>query len=107
MEYLGVMAFVLVMFHMGLPDDVKRLKKQIKRIISKRKKGVDFVMSSIIKELEGKRCKITLYDNIEEITCNVLQVDEQWIKAIKVDRQGKESTVILRIEDIERVKIIE
>ncbi|SHH81552.1 hypothetical protein [Clostridium grantii] len=78
MEIFGLMAFALVISDMGLKDKVKKLKKDVRKINSKKE---EVKMSEILKELEGKRCRLTVSEIFAgQIECDVITVDDEWMK---------------------------
>lgn len=109
MEVMGVMAFIFVLWNMNLPDKVKKNNKKIERIekqINKEKSG-DVDMSEMIKKLVGQKCEIQFIDNmILNQDVEILEVDEEWVKILKVNKKNS-ITYIKRIEDIKEIKIIE
>lgn len=106
MEYFGIIAFILVLSHAGLPDKLKKLKKRVHKLERiNGKKGVNR-MSEIIKGLVGERCKLKDLNGVTSYECTVLAADEEWIKLNIVDKKGNESIVVKRIEDIKEVSIV-
>ena len=113
MEYLGVIAFCLVICHMGLPRRVDHLESKIKRLnklVSNNQKG-DNVMSKLINDLVGKNCIVKSDAGLElisnnEIECKILEADEEWLKIEYNEKKGDTVTMLLRIDDIERVEIL-
>ena len=113
MEYLGVFAFVMVLCYMGLPGQVKQLESKVKNInkmVSNNIKG-DNVMSKLINDMVGKKCVVKSDAGLEliannEIECKILEADEDWLKIEYVEKKGNTVTILLRIDDIERVEIL-
>lgn len=49
MEYLGVLAFVIVLCYMSYPDKVKKLERKVKKLEKERCR--ESIMSKLIEEL--------------------------------------------------------
>lgn len=110
MEYLGVIAFVLVMCYSSYPEKVKKLESKIKKL-ERELKG-DKSMSKILSELINKRCVLVSDDILQiasrrEVECIILDVDDEWIKFTFTDKKGIGKTQLIRIDSIERVNLIE
>lgn len=104
MEYFGLLAFVLVMSHMGLPDKVEELNKKVKLLGRHNKKsGGELTMSEMLKELVGKDCTIVVDSGMREIECTVLSVDDEWMKISSVDKKGNKDISIKRIDNIDEI----
>lgn len=105
MEFLGVAAFILAMGNIGLKDKVDKLAKDVKKL--KRGNKGDNKMSEILKSLEGKRCIITYSGSISgPRECDVLNVDDEWIKVNYIGKKGAIETKIIRIEKINEVSLV-
>ena len=99
MEFIGLAAFILAIFNMGLSKKVKKLKADVKKINNSIKGESE--MSEILKGLEGKRCKITVSEIFEgPIECEVIKMDEEWMKVNQILKKGKSKIRIIRIENI-------
>ena len=113
MEYLGVFAFVMVLCYMGLPGQVRQLESKVKKLnkmVSNNIKGEN-VMSKLINDLVGKDCIVKSDAGLElisnnEIECKILEADEDWLKIEYTEKKGDLVTMLLRIDDIERVEIL-
>ena len=109
MEYFGIFAFVLVLAYSSYPGKVKRLEAKLKKM-EKKQKGEN-VMSKLINELVGKQCRIKPDEEIELvdswIQCDVLDVDDEWIKIRYEDKKKGVVTRLFRIENIGEVEVLE
>lgn len=109
MEYFGVFAFILMLAYSSYPGKVKRLEAKIKKM-EKKQKGEN-VMSKLINELVGKQCRIKPDEEIELvdswIQCDVLDVDDEWIKIRYEDKKKGVVTRLFRIENIGEVEVLE
>ena len=110
MEYLGVFAFIMMLVYVSYPGKVKRLEAKVKRM--ERKQKGENAMSKLINELKGKECKIKSEDALvlvgsEEMSCLVLDTDDEWIKVQFVDKKNNTITKLLRIENIDEIQIME
>jgi len=105
MEYLGIFAFILVIFNMELPDKVRKLKDDV-RIIKNAIKG-EGKMSEILKELEGKRCKLEVQGSFQgPIECDVINVDDEWIKISQISKKNQSKIKLIRIDRINEVSLL-
>jgi hypothetical protein len=102
MEYIGMSAFILAVYNMGLSDKVKKLKAEIRKINSLIKG--DGEMSKILKELEGKRCTLGVMSQ-GRVDCEVLSVDDEWMKVNQISKNDQRKIRIIRIENIKEVSI--
>lgn len=116
MEYVGWICLIILIFYSGYPDRVKTLERKLKKFEKRNRENQkeqegDLEMSKIIAELVGKRCSIKSDEALilgnTELECNVLDVDEEWIKFTYVDKKNIEKTKILRIEAIDSVELLE
>jgi len=57
MDILGLLAFIFVISLINLPSTLNNLRRKINKIENKINEG-EYSMSNLLKELEGKRCKI-------------------------------------------------
>ena len=110
MEYLGVIAFIIMLGYASYPGKVKHLEAKVKRL--ERKQKGEIAMSKLINELKDKECKIKSEDALvlvgsEEMTCLVLDTDDEWIKVQFVDKKKNTIIKLLRIENIDEIQILE
>lgn len=112
MGFLGL-AFILVIIIFSktgeLEKKIKFLDKKVK-LSEKNHKGVS-EMSKLISDLKGQRCKIKSELNPltltkESIECDILDVDEEWVKVSFIDKKGFQKTKIIRIESIEDIELL-
>ncbi|CDM67298.1 hypothetical protein CM240_0119 [Clostridium bornimense] len=110
MEYLGLIAFILIMSYSSYPAKIKKIESKIKKL--ERNLRGEKSMSKILSELINKKCilvsdiGLTLVSK-KEIECTILDADDEWIKFTYTDKKGVSKTEILRVEAIERVSFIE
>lgn len=99
MEYFGLMSFFFVLLYIGLPTKVKRLEsdnRKLKNLI----KG-DTAMSKMLKELEGTTCKMTIENGLNAVVnCEVICVDDDWMKIEEISKKGARKPRIIRIDNI-------
>jgi hypothetical protein len=105
MEYLGVLAFILVIVNIGLPNKMNKLCSRMLRLEKTKRKTEGRTMSEILKGLVGERCSLKESDGLVNYVGTVLAVDDEWIKLSIVDKNNG-SVVIKRIEDINQISII-
>lgn len=96
---LALWAMVFVLF--GEKQSSEKAKRKAKRQLAKAKKG-EKTMSTVINGLIGKRCQIPIYG--EGV---ILDADDDFIKFENVDKKGKKSTVVLRIDELDRILVLE
>ena len=58
-------------------------------------------MSRLIVELKGEKVKLVVNGSIKNY--QILDVDEDWVKAVSLDK--KQNTQLIRIEDIQGVQL--
>jgi len=109
LEYFGLIAFVLVLSQIGYSSKIKKLENELK--ISKRKiKGED-ALSKLLKDLIGVKCIIdcdgaVVFTGKNEMECEVLDVDDEWVKITYKDKKDVTKISIIRIESIDNIEII-
>ena len=74
MEYLGVLAFVIVLCYMSYPDKVKKLERKVKKLEKERCR--ESIMSKLIEELVGRDCKIVKMIRVEDVDEIEVKVDQ-------------------------------
>lgn len=104
MEYFGIIAFVLVLSQMGSSSKITKLEKEIKRL--KRKLEGDNSMSKLLMDLIGHKCLIEC-ENVQ-LECEVVDVDDEWVKIISKEKKGKRDiikTQIIPVNSIENIEL--
>lgn len=105
MEWFGLIAFILVM---SMPNpasraEVKKLANRI-RNLENGQKGEKSVMSKLVTEFIGKKCKITstglVEVNFSEPIYTIIDADEDWVKVQKEGKKNGTITKIMKIADI-------
>ena len=92
MEYLSVLAFVIVLCYMSYPDKVKKLERKVKKLEKERCR--ESIMPKLIEELVGRDCKISSEKGINfagktEFECHVMDCDEEWLKISLKDKKNQ------------------
>lgn len=110
MEYFGLIAFILVLSYSSYPSKLKKLEKEVQTL--KRSMRGENAMSKLINDLKGQKCLITSGDAVAfvgktSLECEIIDVDDEWVKIAFVDRKGIIKTVIMRIENIENIELKE
>lgn len=110
MEWLGVLALLILLFCSPYLERVRRLEAKVKRL-EKGEKG-ERGMSKLIDGLAGKRCILKTEDALplagkNELACLVLDTDEEWVKVWFEKKKGGETTLLLRIENIEAAEVLD
>ncbi len=109
LEYFGLIAFVLVLSQMGYPSKIKKLEGELKSL--KRKIKGEEALSKLLKDLIGVKCIIDcdgalVFTGKSEMECEVLDVDDEWVKITYKDKKNVTKTNIIRIESIDNIEII-
>ena len=110
MEYCGIIALVLLLCYSAYPGKVKRLESKVKRL-EKKQKG-DNYMSQLIDDIVGEQCTIKSeailnFAGKTELSCTILDADDEWMKICYTDKKNKQVTKLLRIEAIDEIEIEE
>ncbi len=68
-------------------------------------------MSKLINDLIGKKCIIDCEVIImsigkTDIECEVIDVDDEWVKVAFKDKKGATKTNILRVENIKNIELV-
>ena len=110
MEWFGVVALVLIAWGYPYLKKVRRLEAAVKRL--ERKQRGDMDMSKLISGLVDRECRIKSDAALNlvgatELTCQVLDADDEWIKIRFTGKKKNQITKILRIECIEEIEVIE
>ncbi len=109
LEYFGLIAFVLVLSQIGYSSKIKKLEGELKRL--KRKIKGEEALSKLLKDLIGVKCIIdcegaVVFTGKSEMECEVLDVDDEWVKITYKDKKDVTKTNIIRIESIDNIEII-
>lgn len=105
MSVFGFLAFVLLICYINLPSKVNRLSSEVKKLKSS-VKGKN-KMSEMLKELEGKMCKITTEGSFAgPVECKVINVDDDWMKITYTDKKGNINTKIIKIDNINEISLL-
>lgn len=114
MKWVGFICLAIMLYYSSYPGRVQELEDIVEKhekIIRKNKKTQERNnnMSKIIEGLVGKRCEIYSDDLVldESSVCDVLDVDDEWIKLRCTDRKNNVSTKIIRIDSIDSVELVE
>ena len=91
----GIAAFCIAVCMLGLPGRVKKLERKIRQREREEKGG--FIMSELLKQLEGTKCTIRPGE------CLVLAVDTDWLKVRITSKKGVDTTKLIRTEDLAEV----
>lgn len=110
MEWIGWVSLVLILCYAAYPEKVRRLESRMKKLQKTQSGGLK--MSKIMSELVGERCRIKTDEAFAfvgsgELTCRVLEADDEWIKLCYTDRKNAEKIRILRIDSIQSVELIQ
>jgi len=90
---------LLLLIYAGSQKKIKKSQRRI-RSLEKKLKG-ETEMSRLIVELKGEKVKLVVNGSIKNY--QILDVDEDWVKAVSLDK--KQNTQLIRIEDIQGVQL--
>ena len=102
----GIAAFCIAACMLGLPGRVKKLERKIRQREREEKGG--FIMSELLKQLEGTKCTIRLTSGVHPLFINFLRshslaVDTDWLKVRITSKKGVDTTKLIRTEDLAEV----
>ena len=90
---------LLLLIYAGSQKKIKKLQRRI-RSLEKKLKG-ETEMSRLIVDLKREKVKLVVNGSIKNY--QILDVDEDWVKAVSLDK--KQNTQLIRIEDIQGVQL--
>lgn len=121
-----IIALLAICTSSSCEANVKKLERRVKKLEQeKRKRNTEEKekenkdMSKLINELVGKKCILYLDENAldsmdslldDELECEVIDVDEEWVKVVSEEKQKKENvkiTSLIRINNINGVKMVD
>ena len=124
--FLFIMALLAVYGSSSCEANVKKLERRVKKLEQEKgkintevKEKENEYMSKLINELVGKKCILYLDENAldsmdslldDELECEVIDVDEEWVKVVSEKKQKKENvkiTSLIRIDNINGVKMVD
>lgn len=110
MEWMGLIALVLVLCYSSYPGKVKHLGSAVKRL-ERKQRGEDKTMSKLIQELVNEECIIKSdaalqFVGSDELECKILDVDDEWMKIYFTDKKGNPVIKLLRIENIDEIEML-
>lgn len=117
MKWLGVLAFFILIYYSSYyPGKINELEKKVKKLEKKLGKKAwegsgreGNEMSRLMEDLVGKRCRLETED--EELSsnceCDVLDVDEDWVKLAYEDKNKGRVTKLIRVDAIVSVDVVE
>ena len=91
----------LVIFYTSSEKKIKRLNKRIRRLEKQVKGNQD--MSRLLEELKGQT--VTVIVNGFGTECEILDIDEDWVKLTRVNHKQQRETKLVRIEDIQGIQL--
>ncbi|AFS79611.1 hypothetical protein Curi_c26160 [Gottschalkia acidurici 9a] len=110
MTFLWIFIVLLYFCYSSYKTKLEKLKKEIK-LLKRSMKG-ESAMSKLIGELKGKKCLISCDDALlivgdMNLECEVIDVDDEWIKIRFKDKKGVEKVKIIRIDTIKDIELID
>ena len=101
MEWFGFFIMVSFLFLSRKDKEIKRLRQRIKRV--ERKIKGENEMSRLLEELKGQKAMI-MVENVG-LEHEIVDVDEDWVKLTRADNKGNVTTKLVRVDDIQSVKL--
>ncbi|RDU22171.1 hypothetical protein [Anaerosacchariphilus polymeriproducens] len=106
MEMFGLISLAILAFYWSYPDKINKMEKRIKKM-EKKKNGRN-EMSKLISELKGKVCTIAIDTELSEVKCEVVDIDDEWLKCCILDKKGeKQKEMLYRIDSIQKVSMVD
>lgn len=110
MEWMGFVCLIILLCYSSYPGKLKRLEKQVKKLERVQNGGT--AMSKLISSLVGKTCKLKtdealLLSGGTELTCQIVDADDEWVQFTYTDKKAGQKIRLLRIDTIESIEIIE
>lgn len=107
MEWMGLLSFVFLIFYMGYPKKVERLERKVRKIEAQTRG--ENKMSRMIKDMIGKKCRIKpadmeMFSSATEMVCEIVDVDEEWVKVVYDVKKRGMVTKLVRIDDIKSIE---
>ena len=91
----------LIMVYASSEKKIKRLNKRIRRLEKQVKGNQD--MSRLLEELKGQTATVLVSGVGFEY--EILDIDEDWVKLIRVNNKLQRETKLVRIEDIQGIQL--
>ncbi len=92
---------LLILIYTGSEKKIKGLNKRIKRLEKQVKGNQD--MSRLLEELKGQT--VTVIVNGFGTECEILDIDEDWVKLSRETNKQQRETKLVRIEDIQGIQL--
>lgn len=110
MEWAGWISLMIMLCFVAYPARVRSLEKKVKRLQRKVNGGTD--MSKIFNDLVGKECIMKTDEGLSfagstSVKCQVIDVDDEWIKFSYMTKKEGMKTKIMRIDAIDSVDVVE
>lgn len=119
-----IIALLAICTSSSCEANVKKLERRVKKLEQEKrntevKEKENENMSKLINELVGKKCILNLDENAldsiaglldNNLECEVIDVDEEWVKVVSEEKQKKENvkiTSLIRIDNINGVKMVD
>lgn len=122
--FFFIMVLLAICTSSSCEANVKKLERRVKKLEQEKrntevKEKENENMSKLINELVGKKCILSLDEDAldsmaswfdQELECEVIDVDEEWVKVDYEEKQKKENvkiTSLIRIDNINGVKMVD
>lgn len=110
MEWIGLICLAFLLFYISYPGRVRDLERKVKKL-EKKAKG-EQSMSKIIEELVGCECVISSDEFMgiagrAQLKCEVLAVDDEWLKISYIDKKDNLKVKIVRIDAVDSIELLE
>ena len=91
----------LIIIYASSEKKIKRLNKRIRRLEKQVKGNQD--MSRLFEELKGQT--VTVMVSGVGFECEILDIDEDWVKLSRENKKKEKETKLVRIEDIQGIQL--
>ena len=107
MEWFGIAALLLLLYYSSYLGKIKHLEMKVKQL-EKKQRGETY-MSKLINSLVGKQCiirsdSIISFVGKTELSCRIIDADDEWIKICHTEKKGKQVVKLMRIENIDAIE---
>lgn len=107
---MGLFCFMILLFHLDKPKRIRKLEQDVKKL-KRQLKGEESSMSKILSSLINQECILKSQDGVWfngsiNLSCKILDVDDDWVKVSFNDKKGERKIKIIRIELIDDIELV-
>lgn len=100
---IGFICIALILCYSSYPGRVRKLERRIRIVCNKN--GENNNMLKLINELIGKKCRMDTEDSLGSFDCDIIDVDDEWVKVKAYDKKNYKIKLI-RILSINNIELI-